>query len=103
MSWIPAAVDVKKDTVTAVVLGSLNPALLPHVVVLQIVPSNFLHSLGKHCLNFHLFNGVGGLFGLNHPADQKVFLGGHGFNSSPFGQQLFFGLRGGVFFLTFSF
>ena len=35
-----------------------------------------------------------GQFGLNHPADQKVFLLGHGPDRGPFGQQQFFGVQG---------
>ena len=67
-----------------------NPTLPPHAVVLQIPPGNDLSGLRKHRLDFYQFNRAGGLIGLDHPADQKVFLLGHGFHGGPFGQQQFF-------------
>ena len=62
-----------------------NPTLPPNTVVLQLTPSDDLRGLGKHGFDFHRFNRVGGQFGLNHPADQKVLLFGHGLNRRPFG------------------
>ena len=67
-----------------------NPTLPPHTVVLQITPSNLLHCFGKHRFNFNPFNRIGQLVGFNHPADQKMFLLGNGFDRSPLGQQQFF-------------
>ncbi len=70
-----------------------NPALPPNPVILQFTPSNQLRGLRENHLDFHRHNRVGGLFGLNHPADQKVFLFGHRFNRCPLGQQQFFGVQ----------
>ena len=44
------------------------------------------HAL-KNGFDFHLFDRVGGQLRFDHPADQKVLLLGHGFDSGPFGQQ----------------
>jgi hypothetical protein len=44
-----------------------NPTLPPHAVVLQLKPSHDLNSLGKDRFDFHLFNRVGGLIGMDHP------------------------------------
>ena len=73
-----------------------NPPLTPTAVVLQFTPANHLHRFGKHRFEFHLFNWVGRQLGLYHPADQKVFLLGHGFQGGPFAQQPFLGWRGFV-------
>ena len=67
-----------------------NPTLPPQAEILQVTPSNDLHSLRKHRLNFHQLNRVGGKFGLNHTADQEVLLFGHGLDRGPLGQQKFF-------------
>ncbi len=71
-----------------------NPTLQPNPVVPQFTSSNDLHSLGKHCLDFHRFNGIGGGHWLNNPADQKVLLLGQGLDRRPLGSQQFFGLNG---------
>ena len=69
------------------------PALPPNAVVLQFTPSNHLHSLGKHCLDFHRYDRVSGQVRLNHPADQEVLLFGDGFDGSPLGQKQFFRIQ----------
>ena len=79
-----------------------NPTLPPYAVVLQLSPTNYLRGLGKHRLYFYQLNWVRRLLGLDYPADQKVFLLGHGFHSRPLGQQQFF--RGervhGLFYIS---
>ena len=59
----------------------------------QFTPRNDLRGLGEHCLDFHILNRIGRLFGLNHTADQKVLLFGDGCDRSPLGQQQFFGVQ----------
>jgi hypothetical protein len=74
---------------------NLNPTLPPHVVVLQVTPCDDLCGLGKHGLDFYQLDRGSGIVGLNHPADQKVLLLGHGLDGGPFAQQQFFGVQGG--------
>ena len=57
--------------------------------------SNYLHSLGKHSFNFHHLNRVGGLFWLNHLADQKVFCLPTGLTAVHLVSSIFFGVQGG--------
>ena len=71
-----------------------NPALPPHALVLQIAPCDGLRGLGEHCLDFYPFNRVRRQLGLNHTADQKVLLLGHGLHSRPFAEQQFLGGQG---------
>ena len=73
---------------------SSNPTLAPNTIVLQIAPSNDLRGLGKNRFDFHRHNRVSGLLRLNHPADQKVLLFGHGLDCSPFGQEKFLVIQG---------
>jgi hypothetical protein len=63
--------------------------LPPNPIVLQFSPSDHLNSLGKHCLDFHLFNRVAGPFRLKHPTDPKGLLFGHGIDGGPLGEQQF--------------
>jgi hypothetical protein len=51
-------------------------------VILKVTPSDDLNGLRKHILNFHRHNWIGGLFGLNHAADQKVLLFGYRFDTT---------------------
>jgi hypothetical protein len=69
------------------------PSLPPNTVGLQLSPRNDLRGLGEHCFKFHIFNRIGRLFRLNHPADQKVLLFGDGYHCSSLGQQQFFGIQ----------
>jgi hypothetical protein len=70
-----------------------HPTQPPNPVILQFTPWDHLHGLGKHRLDFHGFNRGRGVIRLNHPADQKVLLLGHGLDGGPFGQQQFFGVE----------
>ena len=70
-----------------------NPTLPPNAVVLQLAPSNHLHSLGENSFNFHRHNRVSGQVRFDHPADQEVLLSGDGFDGGPLGQQQFFGIQ----------
>jgi hypothetical protein len=70
-----------------------HPTLPPNAVVLQLTPRNDWRGLGKYGVDFHRHNRVGGQFGFDHPADQKVLLFGQGLHRRPLGQQQFFGIQ----------